>query len=138
MSGRPILLDTHAALWLTEPGALAREAEAELEAAYGEGVGVLVSPISAWEVGLLAARGRIALPMAPAAWFDRLVDSGVRWAPLEPQVLIASSFLPGGLHGDPADRVLVATARAYGYRLMTRDRALLRYGDAGHVQTLPC
>ena len=87
---------------------------------------------------MLVARSRLALPLSPASWFDGLVQSGVRWAPLPPEVLIAASFLPGKIHGDPADRILAATARAFGYRLMTRDRALLAYAEAGHLQALAC
>lgn len=87
---------------------------------------------------MLVARGRIALPLPPPSWFEGLVQAGVRWAPLTPQVLIDASFLPGRIHGDPADRILAATARAFGYRLMTRDRALLAYAEAGHLQALAC
>lgn len=135
---RPILLDTHAVIWTTSPGELSAEAEAELDATWRERAAVYVSPISAWEVGLLVARRRVALPMTPASWFETLIASGLRWASLSPQILIDSSFLPGEIHGDPADRILVATARAFGYRLMTRDRALLGYADSGHVQALAC
>ena len=87
---------------------------------------------------MLVARGRLALPLPAASWFDQLAESGVGWAPLTPQVLVDASFLPGRIHGDPADRILAATARAFGYRLMTRDRALLSYAEAGHVQALAC
>ena len=87
---------------------------------------------------MLAARGRVALPAAPAEWFEEVIDSGLAWAPLSPGVLVEASFLPGQIHGDPADRILVATARAFGYRLMTRDRKLLDYAEAGHVKALAC
>jgi PIN domain nuclease of toxin-antitoxin system len=76
--------------------------------------------------------------MIPGSWFQALVESGLKWAPLTPEVLIDSSFLPGTIHGDPADRILAATARAFGYRLMTRDRALLAYAEAGHLQAVAC
>jgi PIN domain nuclease of toxin-antitoxin system len=52
--------------------------------------------------------------------------------------LMASSFLPGELHGDPADRMMVATAREYGFVLMTRDEALLRYAKQGHMAAIAC
>lgn len=76
--------------------------------------------------------------MTPAAWFESLIGAGLRWASLTPEVLIDSSFLPGEIHGDPADRILVATARAFGCRLMTRDRALLGYAQSGHLQAVAC
>ena len=59
-------------------------------------------------------------------------------AELSPQILIASSFLPGDPPGDPADRILAATAREYGYTLVTRDRPLLDYAKQGHLQALAC
>jgi PIN domain nuclease of toxin-antitoxin system len=59
-------------------------------------------------------------------------------AELTPEVLIASQELPGELHRDPADRILGATARQYGYRLLTRDKPLLAYAEAGHLQAIAC
>ena len=97
-----------------------------------------MSPITAWELGMLVARGRMALPVSPADWFNDALRAGVNWAPLTPRVLVDASFLPGQIHRDPADRILAATARAFGYRLMTRDRALLAYAEAGHLQAVAC
>ena len=132
------MLDTHAALWMTEEGKLTDSAETELRAARSDGAAIMVSPITAWEIGMLVARGRLALSMAPSQWFDALVDSGLELSVLSPEILISSSFLPDGLGGDPADRILAATARACSYRLMTRDRALLRYAELGHLNVIPC
>lgn len=137
MSDRPILLDTHAALWLTR-GELSSGAVELLRAAADNAVPILISPISAWELGLLIARGRIALPSAPADWLDEVIAAGASWAALTPRLLLDASFLPGQIHRDPADRILAATARAFGYRLMTRDRAMLAYAEAGHLQAVAC
>ena len=77
--------------------------------------------------------------MSPQRWFERLLEApGVRLADMSPDVLITSSFLPGAPPRDPADRILAATAREYGYRLMTRDTPLLTYGLQGHLQALAC
>jgi PIN domain nuclease of toxin-antitoxin system len=57
---------------------------------------------------------------------------------LTPEVLISSSYLPGSPPRDPADRIIAATARVQGYRLVTRDRLLLDYAEAGHVEALAC
>ena len=57
---------------------------------------------------------------------------------MPPELLILSSFLPGSPPRDPADRILAATAREFGYVLMTRDRLLLDYADQGHVRALSC
>ena len=137
MTGPPILLDTCAVLWLANNDALAAEAEEALAKASETGA-ILVSPITAWEIGTLVARGRIALSRPPRAWFDEVLESGIDLAPMPPAVLIDSSFLPGSPLRDPADRILAATARAFSYRLMTRDRALLDYGGAGHLDAIAC
>jgi PIN domain nuclease of toxin-antitoxin system len=135
---RPILLDTCAAIWIARGERLrhgAEEAIAEVEVAGGA---VALSPITAWEIGVLVARGRVSLARDPLGWFNDLVATGFELADLTPGVLIASSFLPGGEIRDPADRILVATARAMNYRLMTRDSRLLDYARSGCLTALPC
>jgi len=135
---RPILLDTCALLWLANNDSLSAAADSELAAAEAEPGGITVSPISAWEIGQLATRGRLTLPMEPLSWFQAVLDGGVSLAAMPPSVLVASSYLPGEALRDPADRIIAATARAFGYRLMTRDRPLLALGDEGHLQTIAC
>jgi PIN domain nuclease of toxin-antitoxin system len=137
VSGRPILLDTCAAIWLSNNDEMAADAEASLAAAADSGA-VLVSPITAWEIGLLVSRGRIALSRPPLVWFEQVIDLGIVLAPMPTNVLVDSSFLPAPAPRDPADRIMAATARAYSYRLMTRDSALLDYGGAGHVEVIAC
>lgn len=102
------------------------------------GIGVFASPITAWEIGLLVERNRLDLRVPPKAWFSQLLRGGIRLAALTPEVLIDSASLPGDLHRDPADRILAATAREFGYRLMTRDRPLLAYAEAGHLEAIAC
>ena len=130
----PILLDTCAALWLANRSPLAESALDALRACDG----IHVSAASAWEIGQLAARRRLSLSMDTSVWWDALLESGIRHAPLDAAVLIASSALPGGRLKDPADRIIVATARTHGYRIMTRDRPILNYAAAGHVQAIAC
>jgi PIN domain nuclease of toxin-antitoxin system len=135
----PLLLDTCAAIWLAEDEPIAAPAAAALDEAARSGTTVFVSPMSAWELGLLVARGRITLSMAPDAWFRRLLSvPGVGLAGLPSETLIASSFLPGEPPRDPVDRILAATARAAGYQLVTRDRVLLDYAEQGHLTALAC
>jgi PIN domain nuclease of toxin-antitoxin system len=134
-----LLLDTCAAIWLTNADPISDEASDALQQTRGSGESVFVSPITAWEMGLLAARGRVNLLMTPQRWFERLLEApGLRLSEMTPNVLIASSFLPGKLPGDPADRIIAATAREYGYKLVTRDRPLLEYAKQGHIQAIPC
>jgi PIN domain nuclease of toxin-antitoxin system len=134
-----LLLDTHAAVWLVEGGSFSIEAEQAFASATANGQDALVSPMTAWEIAMLAARGRLQMPLAPLAWFERLVASpGIAVAELTPRVLVASCFLPGIPPRDPVDRILAATARECGYRLMTRDSALLEYAEEGHLDALAC
>lgn len=134
-----LLLDTHAAIWITEDQPLATGAIDALNAAYRAGSTVFVSAITAWEVGLLVSRNRLSLVAKPERWFQRLLAiPGVRLAELSPDILIASSFLPGEPPRDPADRIILATARELSATLITRDRLLLQYGEGGQVSTIPC
>src|SRR3954452_18239250 len=134
----PLLLDTNAAIWLSRDELKASASE-KLDEAARVGVATYLSPITAWEVGLLVSRNRLSLGTTPQRWFDRLLDvPGLQLADLSPDILIASSFLPGTPPRDPADRILLATARELGATLVTRDRAILAYGESGQVSTLPC
>lgn len=86
---------------------------------------------------MLEAKGLIGLPIGVDAWVQQaLAAPGISPASLTPQVAVASTRLPGQLHGDSADRILVATARALGAHLVTRDARLLEYAAAGHVLAL--
>lgn len=137
MSGRPILLDTCAALWLAE-GQLTTQAEASVVDAWSDDIRVLVAPITAWEVGMLVAKDRLTLTAPVSTWFEKLLGLGVALAELSPAVLIASTELRAPELTDPSDRIIAATARAFNYRLMTRDRRLLAYASRGQVTAIPC
>lgn len=135
-----LLLDTCAIIWmvLKEPMAPAAVAAITRSASTGS---LLVSPISGWEVGLLATRRRAPLSFRPdpATWFERLLSRpGIRPVELEHRAAVSAAFLPGKLHDDPADRLLVATARDLGVPLVTRDRRILAYAAQGHVEAIGC
>lgn len=135
----PLLLDTHAAIWAVEDQPIAAAANEVIDDAYRTGRAIFVSAISAWEVGLLVSRNRLGLSTTPERWFQRLLSiDGVQLAELSPDILIASSLLPGEPPRDPADRIIIATARDLGAVLITRDRLLLKYGEAGQVSTIAC
>lgn len=132
-----LVLDTHIWVWLMEgapdltPGLRKR---VEACARQGE---LLVSAISAWEVGMLEAKGRIAFDQECVAWVkDAFSAPGIRLAPLEPDIAVASTRLPGDFHGDPADRIIVATARAHACPLVTADAAIIAYAESGFVQVV--
>jgi len=136
----PTILDTHVWIWLVEgvAGALASSAVDEIERAARDGA-VLVSAISVWEVAMLEARGRLSLSRPVEKWIEAALNvPGVRLLPLEPEIAVESTRLPGGSHGDPTDRILMASARHLGGRLATRDGAILEYARLGHLEVLDC
>lgn len=134
-----LLLDTCASLWLAGRQPMSPASLDLLGQARSAGATIAVSPITAWEIGLLNSRGRLPLLMEPAIWFRTFAaEPWLTLAPLTPEILIHSSFLPGQPPRDPADRIIAATARALGYRVMTRDRLLLDYAEAGHLEAVPC
>jgi PIN domain nuclease of toxin-antitoxin system len=136
---QPLLWDTCTAIWIYEKARLSQAALEAMGAAYREGVPSYISPITAWEVGLLTAHGRLQLLIRPERWFSNLFEvPGVLLAEMSPDLLIASSSLPGKPPKDPTDRIIAATARELGATLITRDRALLDYGAQGHAAVLEC
>jgi PIN domain nuclease of toxin-antitoxin system len=133
------LLDTCAAIWLAEDEPMAAAVLQAIDQAAAQEVPVFISPMTAWEIGLLNARGRLTMSMSPQAWFDTLLGvPGIALAELSSTILIASSFLPDPAPRDPADRIIVATAREKGLRLVTRDKILLDYAKKGHLDALAC
>jgi PIN domain nuclease of toxin-antitoxin system len=135
----PLLLDTCAVIWISGEQPIARESTDAIQRARDVSEPIYVSPITAWELGLLVSRGRMNLQMAPKRWFARLMEApGLRLADMPPNVLIGSSFLPGRPPRDPADRIMAATAREFGYQVVTRDGPLLNYAEQGHIQAISC
>ncbi len=90
---------------------------------------VYISAISLWEIGMLVERKRIELEMDCLDWVQQALDMpGTNLIPLSPQIAIQSSRLPGNFHGDPADRILVASAFESKAVLVTHDQKILVYG----------
>ena len=133
-----LLLDTHILIWLAEGLAdLPPRARLRINGA-ARGPGLAVSAISFWEVAMLARKGRISIRRPLHAWrMEVLAAPGIDEIPVSGEVGIEAVSLPGELHDDPADRILVATARVHGLALGTRDKRLLAYGELGHVATVP-
>ncbi|HEX4805083.1 MAG TPA: type II toxin-antitoxin system VapC family toxin, partial [Conexibacter sp.] len=111
--------------WLAEPAKLSAAARQAIDEAQTVGV----SAISAWEVGMLAARRRISLDRDVAVWVRQaLAHARVREAPLTAEIALAAGRLDGrDFPGDPADRFVYATAEAARARLVTRDEAIRRF-----------
>ncbi|MHB1193091.1 MAG: type II toxin-antitoxin system VapC family toxin [Longimicrobiales bacterium] len=136
--GSLLVLDTHVWLWAVE-GATEKMSRPAVEAVdeAGRRGRVAVSAISVWEVAMLEARGRISLSRPMEEWVRAALRApGVRLLELTPEIAVESTRLPGGFHGDPADRILAASARVAGGVLATRDRALVKYARLGHLEVL--
>lgn len=134
-----ILLDTCTSIWIMENKPMKADAIAAIDAATAAGGRVFVSPITGWEVGMLASKGRFRSPHTPQRWLELLLAlPNVALAAMPPELLMQSNFLPGNPPRDPWDRIIVATGREYGYTLVTSDRAMLRYARDGHLSAVPC
>lgn len=129
-----IALDTHALIWwVAGDSQLSRAARKAIEAETQNGE-ILVSAISAWEVAMLAKAGRLALTMDAEAWLDTVAQvPAIRFVPVDVRISVDSVDLPGEFHKDPADRIIVATARHYSVPLVSAD---LKIRDYPHVQTI--
>jgi PIN domain nuclease of toxin-antitoxin system len=121
-------------LWIANGDAIDPSARSAIA-----GSAIHVSPISAWELATLVRKGRLALTMPTAAWFKQTIERmQASLPPLSIDVLVESCSLPGQPMSDPADRIIIATAREHALTVVTRDRAILDYADNGHVNALPC
>lgn len=134
-----LMLDTCAVIWSANNDPLSETAIEAINASHADGDAVWISPMTAWELGMLVSRGRLRLARGVEAWFETYLErSTARLAPMTPATLIASSFLPANPPRDPADRIIIATAREEGHTIVTRDRLILDYADEGHVLALEC
>ncbi len=133
-----MVLDTHVLVWAVQDDPkLKHQARTLLDAATAEG-GVLIAAISLWEIAMLVKKGRLVLGIDIGRWIDKVITlPGIEIAPLNGRIAIESVSLPGSFHADPADRMIVATARCHELPLMTADEAILAYSAAGHLRTVP-
>ena len=131
----PLLLDTHYLLW-HQFGIRERLTASNLEmisAAADRNI-LFLSVMSVWEIALLESKQRIQLYKPCIQWVEEaLATPGLTLVPMTPRIAIDSSHLPGEFHGDPADRIIVATARSLGARLLTSDKNIRAYGRQRHV-----
>lgn len=129
-----VLLDTHVVLWWK---AGSDRLSPEALRAITSATQVMLSPISCWEIAMLAAKDRIRLDRPVERWVaDVLAGDGVASAPLTAPIAVAAAQL-GAFHGDPADRFLVATAAACAVPLVTKDRLIHRWAhEEGRITAL--
>lgn len=133
------LLDTCAAMWIMENERLKPAAVEVVDFASDRGERVFVSPITGWEVGLLAMKGRFRSKYSPQHWLETLLARPqIQLSEMPPHVLMQSCFLPGTPPREPSDRIIASTAREFGFTVVTRDRELLEYAKQGHLSALEC
>jgi PIN domain nuclease of toxin-antitoxin system len=138
-----VLLDTCAVIRLASGTGLPPDIVAVLVEA-GMMDGLFVSTVSAWEIGLLSRprpRHQPALKCEPdpKTWFARfLTGPGITETPITAAIAINASHLPGEFHLDPADRLIIATARHLDMPIVTSDRKIIAYAKNGHVRVVPC
>jgi len=127
---KPILLDTHVWIWLSigELQSLSPKAQKAIT-----GRSRWISAISCWELAKLVERRRLGFTISPLTWMRRsLTENNIRIADLTPEIAVESTLLPG-LHPDPADQLIVATARVLGMPLITADQRILSFGQVDTI-----
>jgi PIN domain nuclease of toxin-antitoxin system len=128
-----IVLDTHAWIWWVDGDRRLTQSQRSVISAEEANL-IGVSAISCWEVAKLVELGRVVLSCSLEDWLDQALSyPGVQLIALTPEIAVESTRLPGDFHRDPADQIIVATARVYGCPLVTSDEKILRYP---HVTTV--
>jgi len=129
-----IVLDTHALVWwVAGDSTLSKKAKAAIERELSGGE-IIVSAISAWEIAMLVEREKLVLSMDVGSWLATVAAvEVVRFMPVDAEIAIKSVDLPGDFHKDPADRMIVATARKLAVPLVTKDEKIRSYA---HVKTI--
>lgn len=136
MLSNNILLDTHILIWLMNgDNKLSQSIQHHIENARRDG-SVNISAISIWEIAMLEQKKRIILNKPCLEWIKDSLYHGIHLLPLTPEISVESCRLPGYLAGDPADRMIVATARVESLLLITCDERILAYGKQKLVRTL--
>jgi PIN domain nuclease of toxin-antitoxin system len=130
----PTLLDTHAWIWwVTRDRRLSRAASRAIDRAQAAD-SLWLSPISVWEVAKHVEKKRLVFDRPVATWVEDATSvPGLRLAPLTPSILVESCQLPSPFHGDPADQIIVATARDRDAAVVTKDLRLRGYS---HVRSI--
>jgi PIN domain nuclease of toxin-antitoxin system len=129
-----IVLDTHAWIWfVNDPRQLSAPARRAAEQAMSREA-IYISSISAWEVALLAVSGRMELTMKVQDWIAASEALPFfNFVPVDNTIFTRSVLLPGPLHSDPADRVIIATAIMKGMPLVTKDEKILKYSKVKSI-----
>ncbi|PCJ24468.1 MAG: VapC toxin family PIN domain ribonuclease [SAR86 cluster bacterium] len=130
-----IVIDTHVLLWwVSGDKSLSAKAGRTIKKCLTDGGEVIVSSITVWEIAMLIEKNRLVLSMDIESWVNEVAQiEGVRFMPVNNEIAMKSAALPGEFHKDPADRIIVATARKLAVSLVTADGKIIDYE---HVKTI--
>lgn len=137
MSNQEVLLDTHVWIWLVNGDSTLSTLAKKAIAAAAQNEALFISVFSVWEVAMLQAKNKITLSKSCLEWVrTALVQAGIQLMDFSPEVAVESCHLPGDFHGDPADRIIMATAKLEALTLITRDQKILEYSKKKHIATI--
>jgi PIN domain nuclease of toxin-antitoxin system len=129
-----IVLDTHIWVWWVHGDERLSKSQVEIIQASEENI-IGISAISCWEVAKLVEKERLVLPCSLIDWFEQaLAYPGVRILELTPEIAAASTQLPGEFHHDPADQIIVSTARVNDCPLVTSDAKIVDYPHVNAIK----
>ena len=133
LTKKMILLDTHTWIWSqSATKLLSDDAKKWIKKTLTDQRAI--ASISIWEFAMMVVKGRINVKIDPKLWLDTAIKkSGIKVIELSPEIAMESCNLPGEFHKDPADQIIVATARIHNLTLLTKDPKILRYR---HVRAL--
>jgi PIN domain nuclease of toxin-antitoxin system len=132
-----VLLDTHVWFWLVTGNRQLKSVVVTKLVDAAAKAPLLVSVISAWEIGMLVAKKRLGLNAPVEAWIkDACNQPEFDITGISVPIALDSIHLPGNFHADPADRFLLATARANRAMLVTRDERIIEYASTGHISVM--
>jgi PIN domain nuclease of toxin-antitoxin system len=122
-----ILLDTHTWIWSHSATKLLSD-NVKILIKQTQTDQRAIASICIWEFAMMVTKGRINLKIDPKRWLNNAIgNSGIQVIELTPEIAMESCNLPGGFHKDPADQIIVATARTHNLTLLTKDRKIIEY-----------
>lgn len=132
-----LLLDTHVFIWFVNGNKeLSSSVVKSIVTKLHENE-VCLATISLWEIAMLNQRGRIVLEMPCLEWFNKAIEmTRIKLTDLSPGIAYESCNLPGDFHDDPADRMIVATARVENLAVVTRDKRMHAYAKSHFVSVI--
>ena len=129
-----LILDTHILIWYVEGINLSESQVTLIDQMRGK-ASLYISAISIWEIALLVSRERIALSIDLDQWIQRTTSiTGLTFLDLSISILTQSCTLSNYEHKDPADRMIIASARSINAHLMTYDQKIIDYADKGYLK----